>query len=305
MPDLRKAIESLDFGGSIRFDEPMSAHTSFRIGGSADAFLTPSTETDVAAVVGLAGSVPLFILGAGANILVSDEGIRGIVLDMSGLDGYRIDGTLIVAGAGFDISELSRRASEEQLSGMEFIYGMPGSVGGSVWMNARCYGRSVSDILEYADVIDETGRTRRVRPPQSAFGYKVSPFQRERWVIVAAGFRLMEGEHTEITKMMTANKDDRERKGHFAAPSAGSVFKNSRAFGEPSGKIIDSLGLRGKRIGDAAVSDAHANIIINRGAAKAADILALIRLIEKTVAEKFGFKLEREIRLVGDWEEPQ
>ena len=305
MPDLRKAIESLDFGGSIRFDEPMSAHTSFRIGGSADAFLTPSTETDVAAVVGLAGNVPLFILGAGANILVSDEGIRGIVLDMSGLDGYRIDGTLIVAGAGFDISELSRRASEEQLSGMEFIYGMPGSVGGSVWMNARCYGRSVSDILEYADVIDETGRTRRVRPPQSAFGYKVSPFQRERWVIVAAGFRLMEGEHTEITKMMTANKDDRERKGHFAAPSAGSVFKNSRAFGEPSGKIIDSLGLRGKRIGDAAVSDAHANIIINRGAAKAADILALIRLIEKTVAEKFGFKLEREIRLVGDWEEPQ
>ena len=301
--DLRKVIDTIDFSGDVRFDEPMGEHTSFKVGGPADVYLKPRCDDDVAAVMRVAEEVPVFLLGAGANILVSDRGIRGIVMDMSDLASCVIDETIVTAGAGAAVSELSMRAAENSLSGIEFIYAMPGSVGGSVWMNARCYGRSISDVLGFAEIITETGELRRVSPTADEFSYKKSPFEEKRWAIVRAGFTLEKGDKEKILETMDGHRRDRERKGHFTAPSAGSVFKNNRDFGMPSGKLIDSLSLRGKTIGGAMISELHANIIVNSGGATAGDIYRLMRVIEKSVRDAYGFKLEREVRLVGDWAE--
>ncbi|MBN1686314.1 MAG: UDP-N-acetylmuramate dehydrogenase [Spirochaetales bacterium] len=292
----------MHFRGAVLFDEPMDAHTSFRVGGPADVLLKPACSDDVAAVMKFGRRHPVFILGAGANILVSDRGIRGIVLDMSGFDSCTVTGTDIVAGAGAAVSDVSEIAARNGLSGLEFIYAMPGSVGGSVWMNARCYGKSVSDIIDSVEIIDEDGQSRRIVPSPSEFSYKVSPFQRKRWAITCARFKLQEGDKQEILKEMDEHRRDRESKGHFAAPSAGSIFKNDRRFGMPSGKIIDSLSLKGTAVGGAQVSPVHANIIINNGGATAEEIFELIRLIEKRVRDTYGFELEREVLLVGDWE---
>ena len=301
MLDLRKVISALRFEGCMRFDEPLSRHTSFQVGGPADAFLSPVCVDDVAEVMRLSDEIPVVVLGAGANILVSDRGIRGIVLDMRALNSHRFDGTTLVAGAGLNMSDAALMASERDLAGLEFIYSMPGSVGGSAWMNARCYGRSVADALEYADVVDRTGTLSRIIPSPNDFAYKISPFQKRTWAIVEAGFRLQPGDGEEIRKAMADHEQDRTRKGHFLLPSAGSVFKNNRAFGQPSGKILDSLGFRGTCSGGAMVSEGHANIIVNTGTATAADILRLIVRAEKSVEDRLGFILEREIRLVGDW----
>jgi UDP-N-acetylmuramate dehydrogenase len=299
--DLRKAISTLHFEGSVRFHEPLFLHTSYRVGGPADAFLSPVCVDDVAEVMRLSEEIPVFILGAGANILVSDFGVRGIVLDMRNLSFHRFEGTTLVAGAGLDMSEAAKLAAQRDLAGLEFIYAMPGSVGGSVWMNARCYGRSVSDALTYADIVDRTGALSRIIASPDDFAYKDSPFQRHRWAIVEAGFLLRPGNSIELRRTMADHEQDRTRKGHFLLPSAGSVFKNNREFGEPSGKIIDSLGLRGTRRGGAMISEGHANIIVNTGTATAGEILQLIELAEGTVKDRLGFVLEREIRLVGDW----
>jgi len=305
VPDLRKGIENSKFRGDIRFDEPMSSHTTFRVGGPADVLLKPSSVEDVAAVMELKREFPVFIFGAGANILVADAGIRGIAVDMTGLDSRTVEGTGITAGAGAAVSEVSVLAADRGLSGLEFLYAMPGRVGGSVWMNARCYGSSVSDVLDYVRIVDETGTSRCLRPRPDEFGYKVSPFQRESWAIVEAAFALHKGDGEKIFELMEDHRRDRERKGHFIAPCAGSVFKNDRSFGMPTGKIIDSLSLRGVSIGGAQVSPLHANIIINSGGATAGEIYELIRLIETRVRETYGFRLEREVRLVGDWGEKE
>ncbi len=301
MHNLRKAIDEIQFHGELSFGEPMNAHTSFRVGGEAEAFLTPASENDVAEVMKLKPEYPVFILGAGANILVADSGIRGIVLDMTGMHQFFVSGDTITADAGAAVSDVSAFAAENGLSGLEFIFSMPGSVGGSIWMNARCYGKSVSEVLGDVEVIDDSGIMKRISPLKSSFSYKQSPFQRERWAIIRADFKLQKGDVKEIRKTMDENRRDRESKGHFSAPSAGSIFKNDKRFGMPSGKIIDSLSLRGTAIGGAEVSLAHANIIINNGNATAGDILKLIRLVEARVREAYGFELEREVLLVGDW----
>ncbi len=292
------------------FDEPMSRHTTFRIGGPADALLRPQDAGEVrrAAAVCREHALPLFVLGGGANILVSDRGIRGVVLDTSGLNGIEPVGAgreALRAGAGASMDSLCRRALEAGLAGLAAFAFMPGSVGGSIWMNARCYEVSVSERLESVEALDEDLEVRRhpVRPED--YGYKRSPFQGRRSIILSGTFRLRRGEPARIREEMEARRRDREAKGHFLYPCAGSVFKNNREFGRPTGQIIDSLGLKGCRIGDAEVSRLHANIIVNRGNARAADVLALIRLAEERVREAYGLRLEREILLVGDWGEPR
>ncbi len=303
MSNLRKAIADIQFHGDIRFNEPMSRHTSFQVGGPADVLLTPQSQDDIVAAIGLARDYPFFYLGAGANILVADKGIRGVVVDMTGLDSCAADGTTIVAEAGAAVSDASMLAAEHGLTGIEFIYAMPGSVGGAVWMNARCYGKSISEVLTFVDVVTENGERCRMNPAGEEFAYKQSPFQKKQWAIIRAGFTLAPGDRVKILATMKEHRLDREAKGHFAAPSVGSIFKNNRQFGMPSGKLIDSLSLRGETLGGARVSESHANIIVNSGGATATDIRELIRLIERKVREAYGFELEQEVLLVGDWSE--
>ncbi|MCF7928254.1 MAG: UDP-N-acetylmuramate dehydrogenase, partial [Spirochaetales bacterium] len=231
-----------------------------------------------------------------------DAGIRGLVIDTGRLQNIEVQDTRIRAGAGCDISKVAEHAAEKGLSGLEFIYAMPGSVGGSVWMNARCYGISVSERLESVRYLDENLQVREMIVDAKNFGYKTSPFQDKDAVILDAVFQLAEGDPAQIRRRMEKNREDRTTKGHFRAASAGSTFKNNRDFGSPTGVLIDRLGLKGYQIGGAMVAPYHGNIIINTGNAASRDILDLIRYIERRVYERYGFSLEREVRLIGDWE---
>lgn len=303
MTELRKALRSADICGRVLFDEPMAAHTAYRVGGPADAYVEAVRITDLEAASAVSKElrVPLFVLGEGANILVADRGVRGVVVDMAAFDYCIARGTDVIAGAGTPMSRASELASAHGLSGLEFIYGMPGSVGGSVWMNARCYGRSVADVLSEVTVLESAGRIRTIAARPEDFSYKRSPFQTTGATVLEAVFALRSGTQEEIGSEMREHLEDRKKKGHFSAPSAGSVFKNNRELGAPTGKILDELGLRGYRVGGAMISEHHANIIVNADGATAADILSVMEHAERTALTARGIRLEREVLLVGDW----
>jgi UDP-N-acetylmuramate dehydrogenase len=283
----------------------MSRHTSFRIGGPADLYLAPATMEEAVTADRFCrdAGLPRFVLGAGANILVADRGVRGVVIDTTGLRGIEIQGEKVWAAAGEPMNDLAAATAAAGYAGLESFYAMPGAVGGSVWMNARCYERSISDLLEEVDVVTSSGSVQRIRIDRDEFSYKRSPFQSMDALILKASFRLRRGSRTDLERIMESLRADREKKGHFAYPCAGSVFKNNRDFGAPTGKLIDALGLRGRRIGGALVSEHHANIIVNDRGATARDVLALVELVEAAVRKAYGFSLERELLLVGDWQE--
>lgn len=310
MDNLRNKLKKINMNGELHFNEPMSGHTTFKTGGPADIFVKPAGPGELNAVLNAVKTsgepeLPLFILGGGANLLVADEGIRGIVIDMGNIDDISTgaDG-LLICGAGATVDAAAEAAYSASLSGMDSFYGMPGTIGGGIWMNARCYGRSFSDILKSVTFINDAGVLKTIETSPEDFGYKQSPFQQMQSVIVEAAFRLEQANAEQIRTCMKNNREDREKKGHYAAPCAGSVFKNNRAFGDPSGTIIDSLGLRGKKIGGAAISDQHANIIINCGNAKSIDIYELINYTRAEVLDAYGWELEPEIQLIGNFSKP-
>jgi UDP-N-acetylmuramate dehydrogenase len=290
--------------GSAKPSEPMAMHSSFRIGGPAELYVLPEHIQDATEVLRVCAreSVPWFILGGGTNILVSDLGIRGVVVDTSRLAGMKTEGPLVIAQGGTPVSEVAEFALARCLSGLEFAYSLPGSLGGAIWMNARCYGAEIGDLLEYVDFIGPDFARHRYAMDRRDWGYKRSPFQNERCLILEAGLRLAPGEHDQMQARMFSHRSDRERKGHFLHPCAGSIFKNNRTFGAPTGQLIDSLGLKGTRIGGAQVAPFHGNIFINTGNARASDMRALIELVEEEVRSRLGLKLEREVILAGNWE---
>lgn len=303
MSDFRKALSATRVYGELRYDEPMSSLTSFRIGGKAEILAAPRDTSELTSLLmaAKASGIPLFPLGAGANILVADAGIPGLVIDMQNFDTIVRSGDSLIAGAGVRMNDLTEVAASRSLAGLEFIHGMPGSVGGSVWMNARCYETSLAERIENVEVVGMDGSIRQLRPDVSEYSYKRSPFQRMEAIITSATFALLPGDRDSIRAAMIERRLDRMRKGHYLAPSVGSIFKNNRAFGEPTGRIIDSLGLRGFSIGDARVAEYHANIVINTGAATASEILDVIKHIEARVLAERGLRLEREVLLVGAW----
>jgi UDP-N-acetylmuramate dehydrogenase len=310
MITLQRFVEKINsrtgFTGFLNYNEPMSRHTSFRVGGPADLFIRPGADVfpEYAALVlesARIEGIPLFILGGGANIVVSDRGIRGVVLDTGGWRGAAAEGTALTLRAGTTVDGAVEAAAAAGLGGLEFLAGMPGNVGGAVWMNARCYERSVSGVLASTEILDESGVRRWVPARPEDFGYKKSPFQGQSSLILAARFALEPRPEAEIRGEMAEHRRDREAKGHYRRPSAGSVFKNNRDFGEPTGKIIDELGLRGLAVGGAQVAPWHGNIIINTGNASAADIRALTEETARRVRAARGFMLEPEILFVGDW----
>lgn len=305
MVSLKKSVGKINIRGRLTINEPMSDHTTFRVGGPADVFAQPADTADLRTLlrVARAEGVSPFILGGGANILVSDRGIRGLVIDVSRLSSISIEPGLLHVQAGLPVSDAAAWCAERGYAGLDFLYSMPGSVGGAVWMNARCYDGEIYNVLAYVDLLHRDGSDERYLPHPEDFAYKVSPFQDNRRVIVGCGFRLSPEPPDDILRRMQHYRADREQKGHFAAPSAGSMFKNNREFGNPSGVLIDRLGLRGYQIGGARVSDRHANIIINTGTATATDIDRLATFVADQVRERLGFILEREVLRVGEWEE--
>jgi len=295
----------------VRYNEPMSLHTTFKIGGPADCWLRPEGDNFPAFCAYFLSSarkagIPVFILGGGANIVVSDLGIRGFALDVSawkGKAGHNVDEVLSLR-SGTSMDEAAETAAAAGLSGLEFLAGMPGSIGGAAWMNARCYGREIADSLIETEIIDfsqDLAVSQRIAADRADFGYKRSPFQGKDYLILSAGFRLKTGNENEIRGKMRENRLDREAKGHYSFPCAGSAFKNNRDFGKSTGEIIDGLGLRGLKFGAAQVAPFHGNIIINTGGACAADVRSLIEDVAAKVKAGTGFILEPEILFIGDW----
>ncbi|MGB4587258.1 MAG: UDP-N-acetylmuramate dehydrogenase [Rectinemataceae bacterium] len=293
--------------GRLLLNEPMSLHTTFRIGGPADFFIRPGSTAELGRVIAFltAEGIPHFILGGGANILVGDGGIRGAVLDMAGLAWAQRSESAITAGAGISVDRLCEEALSLEFEGIENFYGMPGSLGGATYMNARCYEHDFSDSIDAVTLVAPTGELTTIHPEPSQWEYKKSPFQPggrwEGWIIAGAKFKLRPGIAENIARTMRSRKLDRAAKGHYRLPSAGSVFKNDRSFGKPTGAILDSLDIKGTRIGDAAVSAWHANIFVNTGKATAADMYALIQKAKNMAYSAYGFRLEPEILFIGEF----
>jgi len=290
----------------------MGLHTSFRIGGPAEVFVAPEGSRDFVRIVAAARAegLPIFILGGGANILVGDRGIRGLVVDSSRL--ARIDAvsagpeSRLEAEAGASVDRLCEAAQARGLAGLEAFYGMPGSVGGAAFMNARCYDLEMADRIAWIECL-RPGKPEAERKAfdASEWSYKRSPFQpggeAAGAAILAVALRVEAGEPEAIAAAMREKRADREAKGHYRLPSAGSVFKNDRRLGVPTGKLLDGLGMRGRRIGDAMVSSWHANIFVNAGRATAADMRELIETARAEAREKLGVELEPEVLMVGDF----
>lgn len=299
---------------SISFDEPMKEHTTFRIGGPADLFIRPRSILAFKEVLELLQieNVPFFILGGGANILVGDKGIRGAVIDTSLLSSImhlkqknKNDPILLYAECGVPLITLCEEAQVCGLSGLENFYGMPGSLGGSIYMNARCYEDDISTHIQDLTIIDNQGRFKILPASAQSWSYKRSPFmpggELESFIICAASFRLISDDPKKIAERMCFRMRDRMQKRHFNFPSAGSMFKNNHDFGKPTGKILDELGLRNYRVGNALISPWHANIFVNIGEASARDMKELIEYAQKVVHNATGFCLEPEVLFVGEF----
>lgn len=306
MPTVREFLEKIKFDGPVSYGEPMSGRTTFRIGGPADALAEPRTRESLAALLSAAREegLPVFLLGGGANLLVRDGGIRGLVVSTRGLAGLRNTEAGIEAEAGVPVTDLVGAAAEAGLSGLEFAAGLPGSVGGAVYMNARCYEREFADLMTRVDYLDSRGNFGSLVPAKGEWAYKSTPFmpggRQSGSVVLGAEFRLTPGDCAAIRARMRELEADRAAKGHFDFPCAGSVFKNDRRFGRPTGRILDELGFRGRALGTAAVSKKHANIFVNPGSATAADMLALIEQARREARERYGYELETEVVIVGE-----
>ena len=294
-------IES--FGCEVRADEPMKVHTSFKIGGCADLFVTVSNDRQLSCLIGLCNEndIPIFVLGNGSNLLVSDKGIRGVVLRLSGefCDiGFNDDGTLH-CGAGAQLSRLCAFALDNSLTGLEFAWGIPGSCGGAAFMDAGAYGGEMKDVVVSCEHVDlRTGEFGSFTGDELDYSYRHSAYSGGGYVITALNIRLEKGDKREIRAKMDDLMGRRKDKQPLEYPSAGSVFK--RPAGYFAGGLIEQCGLKGTQVGGAQVSPKHAGFIVNVGDATCEDVLDLIEKIQRTVREETGVQLECEVRKTGE-----
>ena len=285
----------------IILGEYMWDHTSFRIGGAADVYVRPLTEE--ALIITLEKcreqKAPFWIFGKGTNILVSDRGIRGVVIDMTGLSDLEIEGNTIRAAAGVPLTQLARTAAEHSLSGLEFAAGIPGSLGGGIFMNAGAYGGSMEDVLQSVRVLTPEREIRTVPAAELGLGYRTSRFKTSGEIILSAELTLTPGVREEIEAKMKELNERRREKQPLELPSAGSTFK--RPEGNFAGKLIQEAGLSGYRVGQAQVSPKHCGFVVNLGGAKAADVRQLCRDVQAKVKENSGVDLETEIIFLGEF----
>lgn len=281
-------------------NEPMRNHTTFRIGGDADEFCEAERAEDVISAVEYAKekNIPLFVMGNGSNLLVSDKGIRGLVLKLSDrFSKYEVKDEIIRAQSGALLSALAKEAQKHSLSGMEFAAGIPGTLGGAIYMNAGAYGGEMKDIVKSVTYL-ENGEIKKAEDGFE-FGYRTSIFADKKAIILEAELLLKKGNADEIKWKMEDLKNRRVEKQPLNMPSAGSTFKRPKGYF--AGKLIEDAGLKGYTVGGAMVSDKHSGFVVNKGGATAEDVRKLILHIQKTVREKFGVELETEVKIVGEF----
>ena len=287
-------------------DEPMSAHTTFRIGGPADYFVVPEDAASLGRGVALcrAEGVDYVITGNGSNLLVGDGGYRGVVFHICHtMDdvAYEEKGTelLVEAGAGVMLSSLARQVSSKGYTGFEYATGIPGTLGGGVTMNAGAYGGEISDNLLWAELMDEAGAVLRLERDRLKLSYRHSVMMEQPLVVLRAGFSFTKGDAMAITEKVAELSRSRKEKQPLEYPSAGSTFK--RPEGYFAGKLIQDCGLKGFRVGDAMVSEKHSGFVINVGHATAADVMTLIRHVQQEVDRQFCVRIEPEVRMIGEF----
>jgi UDP-N-acetylmuramate dehydrogenase len=281
-------------------DEPLKYHTLVKIGGKADFLVWPTTYEQVVDVIRLKEKyqLPFTLLGNGSNVIVRDGGIRGIVMQLKHLAEIKVEGEKIIAQSGADIKAVSRFALEHSLTGLEFACGIPGSVGGAIMMNAGAYGGEVKDVLDHVKVVTQKGELKTLYKDDLQLGYRTSIISKTHDIVLEVVFQLEKGDPQKIKAKMDDLTFQRESKQPLEYPSVGSVFK--RPPGYFAGKLIQDSGLQGKGVGGAEVSTKHAGFIINKNNATAADYIATIEMVRKTVKEKFGVELELEVKIIGE-----
>ncbi|KUK41644.1 MAG: UDP-N-acetylenolpyruvoylglucosamine reductase [Clostridia bacterium 62_21] len=287
--------------GNVLADEPLSMHTTWRVGGPAEVFVMPVSSQDVAAVTRYANErgIPLTVLGNGSNVLVGDRGLAGIVLKIgAGLAQLDVKRNKIRAQAGAGVGRVAAAALEAHLGGLEFVWGIPASIGGAIVMNAGANGRAMADVVTGILAVTPAGETATLGREDLVFGYRESILQATPLIVVEALLTLAPREKDRIRREMEAGLAHRKATQPLAYPSAGSVFKNPP--GQAAGRLIELAGAKGLTVGKAQVSRKHANFIINLGGATAADIYELINRVRELVYEKTGISLELEVKVLGE-----
>ncbi len=283
----------------VKLNEPLSRHTTFKIGGAADIFAMPRTDEELVFAIKTCkdSGTAFYIIGNGSNLLVRDKGFRGVIIRPD-LKELSLDGTKITAGAGVMLGAAARLAADNSLTGMEFASGIPGTIGGGVCMNAGAYGGELKDVIEYVKILDKDLNIQTLSCEEAAFGYRTSGIMKTGAIVLEAAFVLETGDKTEILEKMNTLNAQRREKQPLEYPSAGSTFK--RPEGYFAGKLIDDCGLRGFAVGDAQVSEKHCGFVVNKGNATAKDVLDLMERVTQKVYDKFGVKLEPEVRIIGE-----
>lgn len=304
MQDKNKFISELQEFLSPRqvlLDEPMRKHTTFKIGGPADCLVLPQSVKEIVSIFKLIKKyqMPFTVLGNGSNVLVLDKGIRGVVVKMEdGMSYLRCDGNKIIAGSGALLKNVANYAADCSLTGLEFAIGIPGSIGGAVFMNAGAYDGDISSVVSAVTAVSLDGEIVRYGAEALAFGYRHSIFQENRQVISEVELSLQKGAPGEIVRKMADLTMRRESRQPLELPSAGSTFK--RPEGYFAGTLIEQTGLKGFKLGGAQVSAKHAGFVVNADKATAQDVLDLIAEVQRLVYEKHGVRLHPEVRMIGE-----
>lgn len=286
---------------NIRMNEPMKLHTSFKVGGPADMLVTPTDEYQIRDVLRICreAGVPVFVIGNGTNLLVRDGGIRGVVIKIfDNYNGIKVEGNMITAEAGALLSVISKKAMESNLTGVEFACGIPGTAGGAAAMNAGAYDGEMRHVCDSVDLIDDKSNMVTLKNEELQFGYRRSIVSAEGYIVTKVRFALQRGDYDKIRARFDELMRRRREKQPLHLPSAGSTFK--RPAGGYAAKLIEEAGLKGRRVGDAMVSDMHCGFIVNMGNATALQILELIEIVKSEVYRNSKIMLEPEVKIIGE-----
>ena len=287
----------------VLFEEPMKSHTTFRIGGPAEVFIMPKSVKQVQMAVKICQEeqIPYFILGNGSNLLVSDRGYRGVIIQMDrNMGEIQVEGTEIQAAAGALLSSIAVAARRESLTGFEFAGGIPGTLGGAVVMNAGAYGGEIKDVLKEVTVMDGDGKIFTLPASELEMGYRTSIIKTAGYLVLSARITLSRGKEEDIKARTRELSEMRTQKQPLDYPSAGSTFK--RPEGYFAGKLIMDSGLRGYSVGGAMVSEKHCGFVINKGNGTAEDVVSLMKHVTEVVQEKYGVTLEPEVKFLGEFD---
>ena len=287
----------------IKQNEPMKNHTSFKIGGTADLFLKVATIEELMQAIEYAKTkkIPIYFIGNGSNLLVTDKGIRGLVvkIDIQNISIQKAENSVkVTVGAGYKMIALARELLNQEITGFEEFAGIPGTIGGAIYMNAGAYGKEMKDIVISTKCMDLNGKIFILSNKEQEFTYRNRIFEKNNYIILETTLKLKKGIKNEIENKMTKLLKERKEKQPIEYPSAGSTFK--RQEGIITAKLIDECGLKGYSIGGAKVSEKHAGFVVNSNNATAKDVLDLIKYIKEKVYEKYGIKIEEELRIIGE-----